>query len=134
MTQRKCLTLTLPFASTAVTQAPQLLTDGADLVLAMEFLENGLRRPFRLRFRKHRAHRMRAESYCTAWHIESVYDTVCEVVGSSWIKELRADAAPEWRDYWVMKHFMIYVDSFGCLEVIAESAALDDGAKNSGGT
>jgi hypothetical protein len=34
-----------------------------------------------------------------------------------------------------MRHFMIYVDSFGCLEVIAESAALvDDSVKNSGGT
>jgi len=134
MTLRKNPILTLPFASTAVVQAPQLLTDGADLVLAVEFFENGLQRPFRLRFCKHRAHRMRAESYCTAWHIESVYDTVCEVAASPWTEELRADAAPEWRDYWVMKHFMIYVDSFGCLEVVAESAVLDDGAKNSGGT
>jgi hypothetical protein len=33
-----------------------------------------------------------------------------------------------------MHHFMIYGDSFGCLEVIAESVLLDEGAKNSGGT
>lgn len=33
-----------------------------------------------------------------------------------------------------MRHFMIYVDSFGCLEVVAESAVLYDGVKNSGGT
>jgi hypothetical protein len=25
-----------------------------------------------------------------------------------------------------MRHFMIYIDGFGCLEVVAESAALDD--------
>lgn len=42
---------------------------------------------------------------------------------------------PEWRDYWVMRHFMIYVDSFGCIEVVAESAVLDDeGVEYSGGT
>jgi hypothetical protein len=34
----------------------------------------------------------------------------------------------------VMRHFIIYVESFGCLEVVAESGMLDDGAKNSGGT
>jgi hypothetical protein len=33
-----------------------------------------------------------------------------------------------------MRHFIVYVDSFGCLEVIAESASLDDeSVKNSGG-
>jgi hypothetical protein len=134
MTPRTSPILTLPFASTAVAQSPQLLTVGADLVLAVEFIENGLQGPFWLRFRKHRAHRMRAESYCTPWHIESVYDTLCEVASSPWIDELRAAAAPEWRDYWVMKHFMIYVDSFGCLEVVAESAVLEDSSKNAGGT
>jgi hypothetical protein len=47
----------------------------------------------------------------------------------------RNDAVPEWRDHRVMRHFIIYVDSFGCLEVVAESAVLDDaGDKNSGGT
>jgi hypothetical protein len=29
-----------------------------------------------------------------------------------------------------MRHFMIYIDSFGCVEVVAECAVLDDGAGN----
>ena len=77
-------------------------------------------------FVKPRAFRKREETYCTIWHLENTYDTVCEITESDWVAELRRDAVPEWRDRWVMRHFIIYVDSFGCLEVIAESAALDD--------
>jgi hypothetical protein len=54
---------------------------------------------------------------------------------SDWVAELRSDAVPEWRDRWVLRHFTVYLDGFGCLEVIAESAALDErGLKKSGGT
>jgi len=60
---------------------------------------------------------------------------VCEVLESNWVEELRAASVPEWRDYWVMRHFILYLDSVGCFEVIAESAALEDeGVKNSGDT
>ena len=134
MSQKKSI-LVLPFASTAVISGPALCMDGADLLLSMDFDDEGETRTICLRFLQHRAHRFRSECYCTAWHIEEVYDTVCKVSGSKWIKELRVDAVPEWRDYWVMRHFMIYVDSFGCLEVVAESAVLDETiVKNSGGT
>ena len=64
----------------------------------------------------------------------STYDSVCEIEESDWVAELRQDAVAEWRDHWVMRHFMIYLDGFGCLEVVAESASLEDGTKNSGGT
>lgn len=86
-------------------------------------------------FSKPRAFRKREETYCTAWHVKETYDTVCEVDDSEWVAELRRDAVPEWRDRWVMRHFMIYVDGFGCLEVVAESAELEsEVVKNSGGT
>ena len=134
MPQKKSI-LVLPFASTEVISGPELCTDGADLLLSMDFDDEGEGRKICLRFLKHRAHRFRAECYCTAEHIEGVYDTVCEVGESKWIKELRLDAVPEWRDYWVMRHFMTYVDSFGCLEVVSESVILDETiVKNSGGT
>jgi hypothetical protein len=127
--------LELPFPSTAVIHGPTLCTDGGDLMLSMDFDDEGQRRSACLRFVKQRAFRKRSEIYCTGWHVEDAYDTVCEVQGSDWVKELRAASVPEWRDQWVMRHFIIYVDSFGCLEVVADSASLDDeGAKNSGGT
>jgi hypothetical protein len=125
----------LPFPSTAVVRGPVLCTDGADLLLSMDFDDDGQKRSASLRFVRQRAFRKRSEIYCTGWHVNNTYDTICEVQGSDWVAELRDEAVPEWRDRWVMRHFMIYVDSFGCLEVIAESVALDgESAKNSGGT
>jgi hypothetical protein len=124
----------LPFPSTSIIGGPTLCTDGADLLLSMEFDDEGARRSASLRFLKQRAFRTRSEIYCTAWHVTDDYDIVCEVQDSDWVQELRSDSVPEWRDYWSMHHFMIYVDSFGCLEVVAESAMFENGVKNSGGT
>ena len=130
---QKLKILELPFPSTACISDPTL-TDGIELLLSMDFDDEGVTRSASLRFVKARAFRKRAEIYCTSWHVSDVYDTVCEVQGSDWVQELRADSVPEWRDRWVMRHFMIYVDGYGCLEVVAESAVLDDDSKNSGST
>lgn len=124
----------MPYPSTAFVKDPTLCTDGGNLLLSMEFDDDGRTQLVRLRFVKERAFRIRSEIYCTSWHVTDTFDTVCEVQKSDWVQQLRSDSVPEWRDRWVMRHFMIYVDSFGCLEVVAESASLDDVAKNSGGT
>lgn len=131
---QKLKVLELPFASTALVADPTLCADGGDLLLSMEFDDEGPRYSAQLRFVKERAFRSRSEIYCTSWHVTDTFDTVCEVQESDWVQELRAASVPEWRDYWVMRHFMIYVDSFGCLEVVAESALLEDSARNAGGT
>ena len=131
---QKLKLLELPLASTAVTRGPTLYTDGGELLLSMDFDEDGRKRSACIRFTRQRAFLMRSEIYCTPWHVTETFDTVCEVQGSEWVQELRSAAVPEWRDRWVMRHFMIYLDSFGCLEVVAESVSLDDGDKNSGGT
>ncbi|MFZ4381625.1 MAG: hypothetical protein ACOYO0_06635 [Sandarakinorhabdus sp.] len=132
MQKRKVLEL--PFASTAAVGGPVLATAGGDLLLSMDFDDEGKQRSACLRFVKRRAFRERSEIYCTAWHVTDTFDTVCEVQGSDWVHELRSASVPEWSDYWVMRHFMIYIDSFGCIEVIAESVVFDDDAKNFGGT
>jgi hypothetical protein len=132
MQKRKILEL--PFASSAVIRDPLLSTDGGDLLLWMEFDDEGKTQSVCLRFVKQRAFRKRSETYCTAWHVIDTFDTVCEVQGSDWEQELRSASASEWRNQWVMRHFIIYLDSFGCVEVVAESVVLDDGARNSGGT
>lgn len=119
--------LELPFPSTALICDPLLYIDMADLLLSMSFDDNKNEVSFRLKFLKQRAFRKRSEIYCTEWHIADPYDTVCEIKESDWVAELRNDAVPEWRDYWVMRHFIIYIDSFGCLEVIANSVQLLDG-------
>ena len=131
---QKLKILELPSPSTACISDPMMSFEVGDLLLSMDFDYECATRSARLRFVKPRAFRKRAEIYCTVWHVKDVYDTVCEVQGSDWVQELCADSVPEWRDKWVMRHFMIYVDSYGCLEVVAESVVLDDGSKNSGDT
>lgn len=67
------------------------------------------------------ATRSRSERCCTEWNIEEAYDTLVEIEESSWVRELRADTDEQWRDYWEMHHYMIYLDSAGCFELIAHS-------------
>lgn len=125
----------LPCPSNGAIQEARLIDEDADLRLWMVCHDNGRAHPIGVLFAKPRAFRKREEVYCTVWHVKDVYDAACEITESDWVTELRRDAVPEWRDRWVMRHFMIYVDSFGCLEVVAESVSLDDqGIKNSSGT
>ena len=125
----------LPYASTSVVYGPTLVDKDRGLLLSMICDDDGCEQPVGVLFVEPRAFRKREETYCTGWHVKDVYDTVCEIRDSDWVAELRNDAVPEWRDRWIMRHFMIYVDSFGCLEVIAKSAALDyEVVKNSGCT
>jgi hypothetical protein len=112
-----------------------LVDQDGGLLLSLVCDDDRREQPVAVLFVKPRAFRKREETYCTGWHVSETYDTVCEVIESDWVAELRSDAVPEWRDRWIMRHFMIYVDGFGCLEVVAESAALDNGgAKNSAGS
>ena len=65
-----------------------------------------------------RAYRHRAESHCTAWHVEA-YDTLTEVRESAWVADLRGATPDDQRDLFPMHHYMIYLDSAGCYEVVA---------------
>jgi hypothetical protein len=125
--QKKAI-LTLPCPSTAAVEDPILTTRAPGLLVSLVCDDEGTQRRLGILFTKPRAFRKREEVYCTSWHVADTYDTICEVSASDWVAELRRDAVPEWRDYWAMRHFMIYLDSFGCLEVVAESASLQEGS------
>jgi hypothetical protein len=71
-----------------------------------------------------RAYRWRAESHCTLWHIDGVYDTVAEVKRSKWVAALTAAEPKESRGRFEMHHYMIYLDSSGSYEIIAASWSL----------
>lgn len=73
-----------------------------------------------IRFRRVAATRTRVERCCKVWHIDA-YDRLFEVEDSSWVDEIRADTDEQWRYKWEMHHYMIYLDSAGCFELIAES-------------
>ena len=74
-----------------------------------------------LRFSKVRAHLHVSELHCPAWKIRSAYDTLVKVADSKWVDELRESTASDQRDSWALNHYMIYMDSVGCYEVIADS-------------
>jgi hypothetical protein len=120
--------IALPWPSSALVGEPALLMRDSDLHLAMEFQAAGRRRRARLLFAKQRAFRKRSEVHCTTWHVDDAFDTVCEVRSSDWARELCAATSLAWRNRWVMRHFMLYLDGFGCIEVIAESVSLALGA------
>jgi len=71
-------------------------------------------------FSRRRAYRYRAESHCTVWHLDA-YDTLVEVENSEWVAELREAMPEDMRDMFEMHHYMIYLDSSGCFEVVAAS-------------
>ena len=84
------------------------------------FDDNGVLCRGGIGFSRVAATRTRAERCCTEWHIQA-YDTLVEVPESSWAKEIYCDTDEMWRDEWEMHHFLIYVDSSGSFELIAES-------------
>jgi hypothetical protein len=84
-----------------------------DHVIRFEYYRTGVLYRSGFRFNAMAAARTRAERCCTVWHIEGAYDTLVQVEDSSWVDEIR--------DQWEMRHYMIYLDSAGCFEVIAAS-------------
>lgn len=86
-----------------------------------KFYRDGILYKNGIEFRRIAATRIRSERCCTAWHIEGIHDTLTEVGFSQWVEEIRSDTQKLWRDKWEMHHYMIYLDSAGCFEVIAES-------------
>lgn len=86
-----------------------------------EYYRDGVLYRSGIRFKIVPATRTRTERCCKTWHIEDTYDTLVEVEDSPWTAEIRTDMSKQWRDKWEMRHYMIYLDSSGCFEIIAES-------------
>lgn len=90
-------------------------------IIRFQYYRDGVLYRSGIRFAAMPATRTHAERCCKAWQIESAYDTLVEVESSPWVREIRADTSEQWRNKWEMHHYMIYLDSVGCFEVIAES-------------
>src|SRR5437016_3083991 len=77
-----------------------------------------------IRFKRVLATRTYSESASKVWHIEGSYDVLVEIEESSWVEEIQADTLDIQRrrgETWEMHHYMIYLDSSGTFEVVAES-------------
>jgi len=88
-------------------------------ILRFDYIRNGQSYKSGLKFNYIYAIRRRAERCCSVWHIENTYDTLTEILNSDWIIDIFKDTQKHF-DF-KGKHYMIYLDSFGCLEAIANS-------------
>jgi len=113
------------FPSTSFVSDPIAREDDEGFSINMEFEGEDSNVVNRVIFERPRAYRKIEAIYCSKWHIEDVYDCVCEVPNSIWVDELKANAPSDLKDAWEMHHFMIYLDSFGCVEVIAKGVRLE---------
>jgi hypothetical protein len=114
---------TVPVPSTNFTS--EAYFDGRGITPSIHFgyEKDGATHQGGIKFNKVAPVRTRTERCCKSWHIEGAYDTLVEIEGSLWVDEIRADTQGMWRNKWEMHHYMIYLDSVGCFEVIAESWA-----------
>lgn len=111
----------IPVASTDLLPPVRFEVSGSEIRLLFNYLSDGKRLQSGFEFLGVRAHRHRAETHCTEWHIAEAYDTLVEVSESEWAREVRADTAEGWKDHWLLRHLMIYLDSEGCFELLADS-------------
>jgi hypothetical protein len=118
---KKRILYSLPVSSLEFTTEAYLDSSGAMSAIRFVYKAEGKEVYSGLSFNQVYALRQRSERYCTVWHIEDTYDTLVEVEDSSWVKELREDMSEHYRKDWRPHHYMIYLDSVGCFEFLAES-------------
>jgi len=113
--------IAVPVASTSFTTEAYFDGQGVCPAIRFGYRVDGVEHLGHIQFSAVPAFRTRSERCCTVWHVEGAYDTLVEVEDSPWVAEIRADTSAQWRDRWEMHHYMIYLDSAGCFEVMAES-------------
>lgn len=121
MNSKKSL-FTIPITSTSLT-ADAFGEESFDgFLIRLEYREG--ERSVRAFFKFHGflALRRRTEICSSVWNIDGCYDTLVEVESSDWLAEIEGSISPRLRSQVarVLKHYMIYLDSVGCFEVIAE--------------
>lgn len=108
--------------STQFSPEPILLASKGNLSVTLHYFEreNDISSE-RIEFQTVRAYRKVSEPFCEAWHYNLGYDCVTGMSKSAWLDEI---ADRERRPGLQTRHFVVAFDSWGCLEVLASSAAL----------
>jgi hypothetical protein len=119
----KTILYTIPVASTSFA-AEAYYHDRHPAAIRYSYFRDEMECRSGIRFKRVYAVRMRSESCSKAWHIENSYDTLVEIEDSPWTQELQSDTLDIQQsrgEKWEMHHYMIYLDSSGCFEILAES-------------
>jgi hypothetical protein len=85
-------------------------------------------REVQIKFRRPMLLVTRAESFCRVEHIEGCYDTLVEVTPSAWLQSEYTEEVQTKARMKELHHYMIYLDSVGCFELLAESFTVDERA------
>lgn len=115
----------LPFPSTDLLRDVECVSVGDTVRLLLAWDAEGGEDRYALTFHGVRASSHHSEAACSAWHIEGVYDTVCEVTPSDWLVQVRPRVERVWPGVGALSHFMVYLDSDGCHEFLARSWNLE---------
>lgn len=112
----------LPFPSTSTAEEPKYVHEGGKIVgTLIGYDVNDILLKTTILFTSVRAVRYREDGHCTAWHLEAS-DTLKLVENSHWVKELLSESGTWHEDHgkrFRLNHYVMYMDSFGCFEVIA---------------
>lgn len=106
----------LEFPSTGLNPEPHWEKNS----IFMEFNENEKQIPVEIKFVRIFAIRTRSEICCTTYHIKNAYDKLVEIDDSDWVSEILLDTQESWKNKITPHHYMIYLDSVGCFEVLAQ--------------
>jgi hypothetical protein len=115
---KKKILYTIPVPSTSFTQGAELCSESE---IKYSYRENGSNVNCILRFYGVSTQWSRTERCCTLWHIQDTYDTLVEVEDSEWSAEIKKAIPDHLQGDHEYNHYMIYLDSSGCFEFIADS-------------
>jgi hypothetical protein len=111
----------LPEPSTSSESGVRLDFPGGVLNLYFDYDKEGVVYSSGIVFKNVRAHAHTAETHCPAWKIEASYDKLVRLVRSELVEELLNNTPEDLKSPSSMNHYMIYFDSDGCYEVVAEA-------------
>jgi hypothetical protein len=112
---------TFPVPSTNIATKVLMTYEGANVVLKFDYFDeedNDKTYNGSVTFNYVVAFRHSDEKFTKPEYIRSSYDTLIEVRDSNWIKELM-DLNREYTNQRNLRHFAIYLDSYGLYEFIA---------------
>jgi hypothetical protein len=112
---------TVPVCSTGFTKEAFLDCSGISPTLRYAYETGAGECSSGIVFKQVSAFRKRSERLSRVWHMDKAYDTLVEIEKSSWVAELANDVPEPYRADWKPHHYMIYLDSVGCFEFLAQS-------------
>lgn len=116
---KKSTGYSIPEPSTAFYSDVKLAFEGSELTIKFDYYKDDKIYKSGIKFIGTRCFKHCSEIHCSAWQIEDVFDTLMEILNSRWIDELYRITPLDLIEKAEMHHYIIFMDSTGCFEIIA---------------